>query len=100
MLYNRSLFDAAKIRKSKAFKELQKAQQIVGGDIRISKRGVPHLKVQDHSMCYFASTKKMKVFDKYATGEKQNKWHFDSAEAAAEFLVEKGVSENLSEPMP
>ena len=63
---------------SKAERILKQIQIRIGGNVRISRRGVPHLVVSCHaklySICYFARSRMLKVFaDPYLSTNRQIK---------------------------
>lgn len=61
-----------KTKVSKAEHILGKIQEYIGGDLVISKRGVPHLVINDYySICYFATDKFLRVFSGYKTPNNQ-----------------------------
>ena len=66
---------------SKAERILGRLKDRVGGEVRISRRGVPHLVVKSLSACYFAKTKLVRVF----TNE-QEKFDFKEWPLAASFI--------------
>ena len=48
---------------------LQQIQKYIGGDLKISKRGVPHLVLGTFSICYFGKRKYIRVFSDYCSAE-------------------------------
>lgn len=58
---------------SKPERLLQNLNRVVQGDYRISRRGVPHIVVNNfHSIAYFGKSKLFRIFDNYASGLPQN----------------------------
>ena len=72
----------------KAVRILKKIQAQVGGDLRFSKKGVPHLVINEfYSVCYFAKYRSITVFDNYGNFDvKQNKTYFKQWLDAALYL--------------
>ena len=61
-------FNFKKRTESKATRILAKIQSIVGGDLRISRAGVPHLVINDfYSVAYFCRNKELAIWTHYGT---------------------------------
>jgi hypothetical protein len=75
---------------SKAERVLGSLQRRVGGEVKISQRGVPHLVVQNLSACYFGKNKLVRVFTNYGQFiEPQEKFDFKEWTEAASFIEDK-----------
>lgn len=77
---------------TKAERILNRIRDRVGGEVRISKRGVPHLAVSGvggMSACYFTKTKIVRVFTNYMTTEEQERFDFKEWPQAATFIEER-----------
>lgn len=73
----------------KAGRILTKIHGRTGGELRVSRRGVPHLVVGGqggYSACYFAGRRRVLVWDAYATGLEQRCWTFQQWPEAARFI--------------
>jgi hypothetical protein len=79
--------------RSKAERILTHIQDNVGGDLRISRNGVPHLViggVGGLSVAYFAKKKRVRVFTGYMQFDKpQKKFDFDKWPDAKSFIQKR-----------
>jgi hypothetical protein len=78
---------------SKAERILSRIQSSVGGDLRVSRRGVPHLVVGGIgglSVAYFEKRRFVRVFTGYMLFQQnQEKFDFDQWPNAKAFIVER-----------
>ena len=61
----------------------------LGGKVRTSKRGVPHLVVKDLSACYFRKSRQVRVFTNYGKNVHQERFNFDHWLQAVFFIEDR-----------
>lgn len=73
--------------KNNAQEYLANIQEYVGGELKISKRKVPHLVINDwFSICYFATYDFFKVFSGYGTIQNKRLKNFKSWEEVVAYF--------------
>jgi len=89
-------------------KEIRGCHEVIGGELRISRRGVPHIVVSDHSVCWMGRNRVYRVFYPYGADPQSRKDFVDVA-GVQEFLTNRyahssrnqdldGSSRNPEEP--